>query len=71
MTTRTERLPPVSTGTQRRENEPLIEDQIRDYRRNQRRQFLARQAIRRIGRAIRRSPTEENTLEQELATRSS
>ena len=58
MTTRTQE---VSTSA------PLIEDQIRDYRRNQRRIFNARQATRRAGqRLFGGSVSTQHVLEQQI-----
>nr|WOJ52284.1 nonfunctional polyprotein due to mutation [Fig badnavirus 2] len=49
----TQQLPAATTATvERRPGTPLYEDQIRDYRRGQRRRFVARQAARRIASRI-------------------
>nr|WOJ52281.1 polyprotein [Fig badnavirus 1] len=61
----TQQLPAVSTRRREEINrdQPLFEDQIRDYRRNQRRRFVAEQAVRRtMGRM--RGRRYNQTLEQ-------
>lgn len=45
---------------------PLYEDQIRDYRRNQRRAYNAQHALRRISRRINGSSNYQRTLEQQI-----
>lgn len=65
--TMTQQLPPVSRRTEgvSERNKPLFEDQIREYRRNQRRRFVADQAIRRTTERI-RGRRYNQTLEQTL-----
>ncbi|KAG6492672.1 hypothetical protein ZIOFF_047637 [Zingiber officinale] len=57
-TTRTEQQQVTTT--------PLFEDQIRGYRRNQRRSFNAQQAARRIGQALIGGTSTRHTLEQQI-----
>ncbi|KAG6532258.1 hypothetical protein ZIOFF_006098 [Zingiber officinale] len=56
--------PPVTTIT-RTEGAPLFEDQVREYRQNQRRRYNARRAIQRVTRRI-TGGTYNNSLEQQL-----
>ncbi|KAG6483949.1 hypothetical protein ZIOFF_060742 [Zingiber officinale] len=56
--------PPVTTIT-RTEGAPLFEDQVREYRQNQRRRYNARRAIQRVVRRI-TGGTYNNSLEQQL-----
>ncbi|THU50665.1 hypothetical protein C4D60_Mb06t22690 [Musa balbisiana] len=58
MTTRTQEVASTSA--------PLVEDQIRSYRRNQRRLFNTRQAARQMGQRIFGSPSTRNILEQQI-----
>ncbi|KAG6510393.1 hypothetical protein ZIOFF_028403 [Zingiber officinale] len=57
-TTRTEQQQVTTT--------PLFEDQIRGYRRNQRRLFNAQQAARRVGQALIGGTSTRHTLEQQI-----
>ncbi|KAG6506689.1 hypothetical protein ZIOFF_032016 [Zingiber officinale] len=57
-TTRTEQQQVTTT--------PLFEDQIRGYRRNQRRLFNAQQAARRVGKALIGGTSTRHTLEQQI-----
>ncbi|KAG6479220.1 hypothetical protein ZIOFF_062682 [Zingiber officinale] len=45
---------------------PLFEDQIRGYRRNQRRLYNAQQAVRRVGQALTGGTSTRHTLEQQI-----
>ncbi|KAG6510262.1 hypothetical protein ZIOFF_028271 [Zingiber officinale] len=56
--------PPVTTIT-RTEGAPLFEDQVREYRRSQRRRYNARRAVQRVTRRI-IGGTYNNSLEQQL-----
>ncbi|KAG6483952.1 hypothetical protein ZIOFF_060745 [Zingiber officinale] len=56
--------PPVTTIT-RTEGASLFEDQVREYRQNQRRRYNARRAIQRVARRI-TGGTYNNSLEQQL-----
>ncbi|KAG6517584.1 hypothetical protein ZIOFF_020980 [Zingiber officinale] len=58
------RNPPVTTIT-RTEGAPLFEDQVREYRQNQRRRYNAQRAIQRVARRV-VGGNHNNTLEQQL-----
>ncbi|KAG6485231.1 hypothetical protein ZIOFF_053764 [Zingiber officinale] len=60
------REPPVTTITRTRtEGAPLFEDQVREYRQNQRRRYNAQRAVQRVARRI-TGGSYNNALEQQL-----
>ncbi|KAG6496104.1 hypothetical protein ZIOFF_043952 [Zingiber officinale] len=59
--------PPVTTITRTHENNtPLFEDQIRDYRQNQRRRYNVQRAIQRVSRRLTGGGSHNYSLEQQM-----
>ncbi|KAG6502916.1 hypothetical protein ZIOFF_035205 [Zingiber officinale] len=57
--------PPVTTITRTNENAPLFEDQIRDYRQNQRRRYNMKRTIQRVSRRL-TGGSYNHSLEQQM-----